>query len=388
MKKSMIIMLMAITLNIYAQPKIAECPLGYGAKASEKTATTVIRENAINANTAKDWFPNQLDLSVLRQNSSLSNPLGTDFKYQDAFNSIDYNALKKDIEKLLTDSKDWWPADFGNYGPLFIRMAWHSAGTYRTGDGRGGSRAAQQRFAPVNSWPDNASLDKARRLLWPVKQKYGDKISWADLIILTGNVSLESMGFKTIGFAAGREDVWEPAKDVYWGAEQKWLDDARHKNGELENPLAASQMGLIYVNPEGPGGNPDPLEAAKAIRETFARMGMDDEETTALNAGGHTFGKTHGKGPGTYIGVAPEEAGIENQGLGWMSTYGSGSGKDAITSGLEVTWTTKPTQWNHDFFKILFENEWELTKSPAGAHQWIAKGDKKIIPDAFDPNVK
>lgn len=378
MKKYMIIVLMAFTLNTYAQKKAD----------TEKTETTMLLEKATNPNTVKDWWPNQLDLSVLRQNSSKSNPMGSDFNYKEAFNSLDYYALKKDIAKLLTDSKDWWPADFGNYGPLFIRMAWHSAGTYRTGDGRGGSRSAHQRFAPLNSWPDNANLDKARRLLWPVKQKYGNRISWADLIMLTGNVALESMGFKTIGFAGGREDVWEPAKDVYWGAEKKWLDDARHQNGELQNPLAASQMGLIYVNPEGPGGNPDPLEAAKAIRETFARMGMNDEETTALNAGGHTFGKTHGKGPGTYVGPAPEAAGIEEQGLGWKSTYGTGKGKDAITSGLEVTWTETPTQWNHDFFKILFENEWELTKSPAGAHQWVAKGEKLSIPDAFDSTVK
>ncbi|HSN60753.1 MAG TPA: peroxidase family protein, partial [Ferruginibacter sp.] len=388
MKKSIMIVLMACTLNTYAQDKAAECPLGFGAKATEKTDAVKLMDKAMNADTLKNWWPNQLDLSVLRQNSAMSDPMGSDFNYQQAFKSLDYLALKKDIEKVLTDSKDWWPADFGNYGPFFIRMAWHSAGTYRTGDGRGGSRAAQQRFAPLNSWPDNANLDKARRLLWPVKQKYGNKISWADLILLTGNVSLESMGFKTIGFAGGREDVWEPAKDVYWGAEKKWLEDARHQNGALENPLAASQMGLIYVNPEGPGGNPDPLEAAKAIRETFGRMGMNDEETTALNAGGHTFGKTHGKGPGTFVGSAPEAAGIEDQGLGWKSTFGTGNGKDCITSGLEVTWTETPTRWNHDFFEILFGNEWELTKSPAGAHQWIAKTDKLSIPDAFDPNVK
>ncbi len=388
MYKYLLMVLMALSFNTYAQENAAECPMGHGVKVSDKTETTMLLEEAGNPNSMQDWWPNQLDLSVLRQNSSKSDPLGSDFKYQDAFASLDYFALKKDIEKVLTDSKDWWPADFGNYGPLFIRMAWHSAGTYRTGDGRGGSRAGQQRFAPLNSWPDNANLDKARRLLWPVKQKYGNKISWADLMILTGNVSLESMGFKTIGFAGGREDVWEPAKDVYWGAEKKWLEDARHQSGQLENPLAASQMGLIYVNPEGPGGNPDPLEAAKAIRETFARMGMNDEETTALNAGGHTFGKTHGKGPGTYVGAAPEEAGMENQGLGWKSTFGTGSGKDCITSGLEVTWTETPTQWNLDFFRILFDNEWELTKSPAGAHQWVAKGDRLSIPDAFDPNVK
>lgn len=389
MKKMITLVLIAFTLNMYAQEEAAECPLGYGAKDdTEKTETTVLREKAMNSNTIKDWWPSKLDLNVLRQNSAESNPMASDFNYQDAFNSLDYFAVKKDIEKVLTDSKDWWPADFGNYGPLFIRMAWHSAGTYRSGDGRGGSRSGQQRFAPLNSWPDNANLDKARRLLWPVKQKYGNKISWADLIILTGNVSLESMGFQTIGFSGGREDAWEPESDVYWGPETKWLDDVRHQNGELENPLAASQMGLIYVNPEGPGGNPDPMEAAKAIRETFARMGMNDEETTALNAGGHTFGKTHGKGPGSHLGPDPEAAGIEEQGLGWKSSYGTGKGKDAITSGLEVTWTGKPTQWHHGFFKILFGNEWELTKSPAGAHQWVAKGDEKFVPDAFDPNVK
>lgn len=296
--------------------------MGYGSD-NEKTETTMLREKAMKAPTNKDWWPNQLDLSVLRQNGVESNPMGEAFDYAKAFQSLDYFQLKKDIEKILTDSKDWWPADFGNYGPLFIRMAWHSAGTYRSGDGRGGSRAGQQRFAPLNSWPDNANLDKARRLLWPIKQKYGNKISWADLMILTGNVALESMGFQTIGFAGGRVDVWEPESDVYWGSETKWLEDVRHNNGELENPLAATQMGLIYVNPEGPGGNPDPLEAAKAIRETFARMGMNDEETTALNAGGHTFGKTHGKGPASHVGYDPEAAGIEEQGLGWKSTYGN-----------------------------------------------------------------
>ena len=384
MKK--LLVYLAIML-LYNNVKAQECPLGHGSK-KEKTETTMLREKALNAPTNKDWWPNQLDLSVLRQNSVESNPMGEMFDYAQAFQTLDYFQLKKDIEKVLTDSKDWWPADFGNYSPLFIRMAWHSAGTYRSGDGRGGSRAGQQRFAPLNSWPDNANLDKARRLLWPIKQKYGSKISWADLMILTGNVALESMGFETIGFAGGRVDVWEPESDVYWGSETKWLENVRYNNGELENPLAATQMGLIYVNPEGPGGNPDPLEAAKAIRETFARMGMNDEETTALNAGGHTFGKTHGKGPANHVGYDPEAAGIEEQGLGWKSTYGTGKGKDAITSGLEVTWTGKPTQWNHGFFKILFENEWELTKSPAGAHQWVAKGDKNFIPDAFDPNVK
>jgi catalase-peroxidase len=336
----------------------------------------------------KDWWPNKLNLEVLKQHSEKSNPMGQNFDYIKEFQSLDYFALKKDIQQVLTQSQDWWPADFGNYGPLFIRMAWHSAGTYRSGDGRGGSRAGQQRFAPLNSWPDNINLDKARRLLWPIKQKYGSKISWADLMILTGNVALESMGFPTYGFAGGRTDVWEPENDVYWGSEKKWLDNARSENGKLENPLAATQMGLIYVNPEGPAGNPDPLAAAKEIRETFKRMGMNDEETTALNAGGHTFGKTHGKGSASHVKEDPESAGIEEQGLGWKSNYKSGKGTDAISSGLEVTWTAKPAQWNYGFFKILFDNEWELTKSPAGAHQWVAKNGKEIIPDAFDPNKK
>lgn len=339
-------------------------------------------------NTNKDWWPNRLDLSVLRQNSALTSPMDADFDYAKAFQSLNYEALKKDLQALMTDSQEWWPADFGHYGGLFIRMAWHSAGTYRTADGRGGSRAGQQRFAPLNSWPDNGNLDKARRLLWPIKQKYGNKISWADLMILAGNVALESMGFPTYGFAGGREDVWEPESHVYWGAETKWLAQARGTGTKLENPLAATQMGLIYVNPEGPAGNPDPLAAALEIRETFARMGMNDEETTALNAGGHTFGKTHGAGPAHHVGPDPEAAGIEAQGLGWKSTYRSGKGTDAITSGLEVTWTAKPTQWNYGFFKILFENEWELTKSPAGAHQWIAVTGNEIIPDAFDANKK
>lgn len=338
----------------------------------------------------KDWWPSLLNVSMLRQNSEKSNPMGPNFNYIKAFNSLDYFALKKDIGEVLTKSQEWWPADFGNYGPLFIRMAWHSAGTYRTGDGRGGSRAGQQRFAPLNSWPDNANLDKARRLLWPIKQKYGDKISWADLMVLTGNVSLEQMGFKTFGFAGGRTDVWEPESNVYWGSEKKWLDDKNRYTGDrkLENPLAAVQMGLIYVNPEGPKGVPDPVAAAKDIRETFGRMGMNDEETVALIAGGHTFGKTHGKGPATHVGPDPEAAGIEEQGLGWKSTYQSGKGKDAITSGLEVTWTSTPIKWGIGFLKILFNNEWELTKSPAGANQWVAKNGKAIIPDAFDPNKK
>jgi catalase-peroxidase len=338
------------------------------------------------ATSNSDWWPNQLNLSILRQNSNLSNPMGQDFNYIDAFKSLDYPALKNDIREVLTQSQDWWPADYGNYGGLFIRMAWHSAGTYRTGDGRGGSRAGQQRFAPLNSWPDNANLDKARRLLWPVKQKYGNKISWADLMILTGNVALESMGFKTFGFAGGREDVYEPNMDVYWGAEEKWMADEERYSGDrkLENPLAAVQMGLIYVNPEGPKGNPDPVLAAKDIRETFARMGMNDEETVALIAGGHTLGKTHGAGPASHVGAEPEAADIEEQGLGWKSTYKSGKGADAITSGLEVIWTSTPTRWSHLFFLNLFENEWELTKSPAGAHQWEAKDPKMMVPDAFD----
>ena len=357
-------------------------------KVQTKT-TTQSTKGSSNVDRNKQWWPNQLNLSVLRQNSELSDPMGANFDYAKEFQSLDYEALKQDLNALMTQSQDWWPADFGNYGPFMIRMAWHSAGTYRSGDGRGGSRAGQQRFAPLNSWPDNGNLDKARRLLWPIKQKYGNKISWADLMILAGNVALENMGFKTYGFAGGRVDVWEPESHVYWGSENKWLDDKRYSEGrKLENPLAAVQMGLIYVNPEGPNGNPDPVLAAKDIRETFGRMGMNDEETTALNAGGHTFGKTHGAGPAHHVGADPEAAGIEEQGLGWKSTYKSGKGTDAITSGLEVTWTGKPTQWNYGFFKILYENEWELTKSPAGAHQWVAKNGKAIIPDAFDANKK
>ncbi|MEI8192827.1 MAG: catalase/peroxidase HPI [Flavobacteriia bacterium] len=339
--------------------------------------------------TNKDWWPNQLDLSLLHQQSSMSNPMGTQFNYRNEFTTLDYFAVKKDLEKVLTESQDWWPADFGNYGPFFIRMAWHSAGTYRTGDGRGGSSAGQQRFAPLNSWPDNGNLDKARRLIWPVKQKYGSKISWADLMVLAGNVALESMGFKTFGFSGGRVDVWEPEKDVYWGKETKWLSDERYSgNRQLENPLAAVQMGLIYVNPEGPNGNPDPLLAAKDIRETFGRMGMNDEETVALIAGGHTFGKTHGAGPASHVGPEPEAERIEAQGFGWKSSYKSGKGEDAITSGLEVTWTSAPTQWSHLYFKTLFGYEWELTKSPAGANQWVAKNGDSIIPNAFDANKK
>ncbi len=339
--------------------------------------------------TNRDWWPNQLDLTVLRQHSNLSDPMGEDFNYEEAFNSLDYEAVKADLRELMTKSEDWWPADYGNYGPLFIRMAWHSAGTYRTGDGRGGSREGQQRFAPLNSWPDNGNLDKARRLIWPIKQKYGNKISWADLMILTGNVALESMGFETIGFAGGREDVWEPASNVYWGSESKWLDDERYSGDrDLERPLAAVQMGLIYVNPEGPNGNPDPVAAAVDIRETFGRMGMNDEETVALIAGGHTFGKTHGAGDAALVGAAPEGAGIEEQGFGWKSDYKSGKAGDAITSGLEVIWTPTPTQWSHGFFVSLFNNEWELTKSPAGAHQWVAKDAPESFPDAFDSEKK
>lgn len=336
----------------------------------------------------RDWWPNQLKLGILRQHSSLSNPMGEQFNYAEEFKSLDLAAVKKDLQALMTDSQPWWPADFGHYGPLFIRMAWHSAGTYRTGDGRGGAGAGQQRFAPLNSWPDNVSLDKARRLLWPIKQKYGRKISWADLMILTGNVALESMGFKTFGFAGGREDVWEPEQDVYWGAETTWLGGDKRYSGDrdLENPLAAVQMGLIYVNPEGPEGNPDPIAAARDIRETFKRMAMDDEETVALIAGGHTFGKTHGAAPASHVGPDPEAAPIEEQGLGWRNSFGTGVGNDTITSGLEVTWTTTPTKWSNNFFWNLFGYEWELTKSPAGAHQWKPKhgAGANTVPDAHD----
>ena len=315
--------------------------------------------------------------------------MGGDFNYAKEFKSLDLAAVKNDLAALMTDSQDWWPADFGHYGGLFIRMAWHSAGTYRTGDGRGGGGRGQQRFAPLNSWPDNVSLDKARRLLWPIKQKYGRKISWADLIILTGNVALETMGFKTFGFGGGREDVWEPDQDVYWGNETTWLDDKRYSGDRnLENPLAAVQMGLIYVNPEGPNGNPDPIAAARDIRETFARMAMNDEETVALIAGGHTFGKTHGAGPASHVGPAPEAAGLEEQGLGWKSSFGTGKGGDAITSGLEVTWTTTPTKWSNNFFQNLFGYEWELTKSPAGANQWTPKGAEAAVPHAHDPSKR
>jgi catalase-peroxidase len=354
--------------------------------------------------TNKDWWPNQLRLDLLSQHSNKSNPLGEKFNYAEEFKKLDFQALKADLNKLMTDSQDWWPADFGNYAGLMIRMAWHSAGTYRVGDGRGGAGRGQQRFAPLNSWPDNVSLDKARRLLWPIKQKYGQKISWADLMILAGNVALENTGFRTFGFAGGREDVWEPDQDVYWGRETKWLGgDERYSRGspgvsdkhsalvkdddskvqhsrDLENPLAAVQMGLIYVNPEGPEGNGDPIAAARDIRDTFKRMAMDDEETVALIAGGHTIGKTHGAGPGSHVGVDPEAASLETQGFGWNSSFGSGKGKDTITSGLEVTWTSTPARWNNDFFQFLFKFEWEKTKSPAGAIQWVAKGADDIIP--------
>lgn len=339
----------------------------------------------------RDWWPNQLRLDVLHQHSDLSNPMNEDFNYTKEFESLDFKALKEDLQALMTDSKDWWPADFGNYGPLFIRMAWHSAGTYRSGDGRGGAGSGNQRFAPLNSWPDNVNLDKARRLLWPIKQKYGKKISWADLMILTGNVALESMGFKTFGFGGGREDIWEPDENTYWGTETKWLDDKRYSGErDLENPLAAVQMGLIYVNPEGPNGDPDPIAAAKDIRETFARMAMNDEETVALIAGGHTFGKCHGAGDASHVGPEPEAAPLEEQGLGWKNNFGTGNGNDTITSGLEVTWTTTPTKWSSNFFWNLFGYEWELTKSPAGAHQWRPKNGagNDSVPDAHDSSKR
>ncbi|GAA3308685.1 catalase/peroxidase HPI [Streptomyces cinereospinus] len=337
----------------------------------------------------RQWWPERLNLKILAKNPPVANPLGEKFDYAEAFQALDLAAVKQDIAEVLTTSQDWWPADFGHYGPLIIRMAWHSAGTYRISDGRGGAGAGQQRFAPLNSWPDNANLDKARRLLWPVKKKYGQSLSWADLMILAGNVALETMGFETFGFAGGREDVWEPEEDVYWGPETTWLDDRRYSGDrELESPLGAVQMGLIYVNPEGPNGNPDPLAAARDIRETFRRMAMNDEETVALIAGGHTFGKTHGAGPADHVGNDPEAASLEEQGLGWKSTFGTGKGGDTITSGLEVTWTSTPTQWSNGFFKNLFEFEYELTESPAGAKQWVAKDAEEIIPDAHDPSKK
>jgi catalase-peroxidase len=361
--------------------KTGKCPVMHGSLTSNSGEGTSNRE----------WWPNQLNLRILHQNSALSDPLGTGFDYAEAFKTLDLAAVKQDIFALMTDSKDWWPADFGHYGPFFIRMAWHSAGTYRTGDGRGGASSGTQRFAPLNSWPDNVNLDKARRLLWPIKQKYGNKLSWADLLVLTGNCALESMGFKTFGFAGGRADVWEPEEDIYWGAERTWLDDKRYSGDrDLENPLAAVQMGLIYVNPEGPNGNPDPLASARDIRETFGRMAMNDEETVALIAGGHTFGKTHGAGDAAHVGREPEAADIEQQGLGWASTYGSGKGGDTISSGLEVTWTSTPTRWSNNFFWNLFGYEWELTKSPAGAHQWTPKHGMgaNSVPDAHDPSKR
>jgi len=361
--------------------KVSKCPV-----------TGATQKHSVGTSGTKnlDWWPNQLKLNILRQNSSLSNPMGEDFNYAKEFKSLDLGVIKEDLHNLMTDSQDWWPADFGHYGPFFIRMAWHSAGTYRTGDGRGGAGSGQQRFAPLNSWPDNVNLDKARRLLWPIKQKYGRKISWADLMILTGNVALESMGFKTFGFGGGREDVWEPEEDIFWGSESKWLESDKRYSGDrdLDNPLAAVQMGLIYVNPEGPNGNPDPIAAAKDIRETFARMAMNDEETVALIAGGHTFGKTHGAGDVIHVGPVPEAAGIEEQGLGWISRFNSGKGGDTISSGLEVTWTQTPSKWSFYFFENLFKCEWELTKSPAGAHQWVAKNGDSVIPDAHDPSKK
>ena len=359
----------------------AKCPFAGGARKH------TVAGGPANA----DWWPNQLNLKILHQHSPLSNPMGEAFNYAEAFKSLDLDAVIRDLHALMTDSQDWWPADFGHYGPFFIRMAWHSAGTYRISDGRGGAGTGNQRFAPLNSWPDNVNLDKARRLLWPIKQKYGRKISWADLMILTGNVALESMGFKTFGFAGGREDIWEPEEDVYWGAEKTWLADQRYTGDrELEDPLAAVQMGLIYVNPEGPNGNPDPLAAARDIRETFARMAMNDDETVALIAGGHTFGKTHGAGDAKLVGPEPEAAGIEQQGLGWASSYGSGKGGDTISSGLEVTWTTTPTKWSNNFFWNLFGYDWELTKSPAGAHQWTPKHGMGAgtVPDAHDPSKR
>ncbi len=361
--------------------KVGKCPFTHGGATSQKTSGT----------TNGDWWPNQLQLNILHQHDRKSNPMGEDFNYNEEFKKLDYDGLKQDLHDLMTTSQDWWPADYGHYGPLFIRMAWHSAGTYRIGDGRGGGGTGSQRFAPLNSWPDNGNLDKARRLLWPVKQKYGNKISWADLILLAGNVAIESMGGKTVGFGAGRPDIWHPEEDTYWGVESEWLGDKRYTGDrELENPLAAVQMGLIYVNPEGPNGKPDPLAAAKDIRETFARMGMNDEETVALIAGGHTFGKAHGAGDAAKVGAEPEAAPIEEMGLGWKNAHGSGMGRDTITSGLEGAWTANPTQWDNGYFDLLFGYEWWLTKSPAGAYQWLAvdPAEKDLAPDAEDPSVK
>ena len=359
-----------------------KCPFNHGKSTGAPVAAGMGPTNS-------DWWPNQLNIQMLSQQSEKTDPMDEDFDYAKEFQSLDLAAVKQDLTALMTDSQDWWPADFGHYGPFFIRMAWHSAGTYRTGDGRGGAGNGSQRFAPLNSWPDNVNLDKARRLLWPIKQKYGRKLSWADLMILAGNVGLDSMGFKTFGFAGGRKDIWEPEEDVYWGAEKEWLADQRYTGDrELENPLAAVQMGLIYVNPEGPNGNPDPVAAARDIRETFARMAMNDEETVALNAGGHTFGKTHGAAEAKYVGPEPEAAPIEEQGLGWKSSYKSGKGPDTISSGLEVTWSQTPTKWSNYYFENLFKYEWELTKSPAGAHQWVAKDAPQDIPDAFDASKR
>ena len=359
-----------------------KCPFNHGKSTGAPVAAGMGPTNS-------DWWPNQLNIQMLSQQSEKTDPMDEDFDYAKEFQSLDLASVKQDLTALMTDSQDWWPADFGHYGPFFIRMAWHSAGTYRTGDGRGGAGNGSQRFAPLNSWPDNVNLDKARRLLWPIKQKYGRKLSWADLMILAGNVGLESMGFKTFGFAGGRKDIWEPEEDVYWGAEKEWLADQRYTGDrELENPLAAVQMGLIYVNPEGPNGNPDPVAAARDIRETFARMAMNDEETVALNAGGHTFGKTHGAAEAKYVGPEPEAAPIEEQGLGWKSSYKSGKGPDTISSGLEVTWSQTPTKWSNYYFENLFKYEWELTKSPAGAHQWVAKDAPQDIPDAFDASKR
>ncbi len=360
---------------------IGKCPVHHGGATSPKSTGTSNR----------DWWPNQLNLNILHQHDRKSNPMGEDFDYAEEFKKLDYYALKQDLRDLMTNSQDWWPADYGHYGPFFIRMAWHSAGTYRIGDGRGGGGTGTQRFAPLNSWPDNGNLDKARRLLWPIKQKYGNKISWADLFILTGNVAIESMGGKTFGFGGGRADVWHPEEDIYWGTETDWLGDKRYTGDrELENPLAAVQMGLIYVNPEGPNGNPDPLASGRDIRETFARMGMNDEETVALIAGGHTFGKTHGAGDAAHVGPEPEGAPIEAQGLGWLSTHGTGKGRDTITSGIEGAWTANPTQWDNGYFDLLFGYQWWLTKSPAGAYQWLAVNpdEKDLAPDAEDPSVR
>lgn len=368
-------------MDSMATANTGKCPFSHGSTTNHNPSAT----------SNKHWWPNQLNLNILHQHDRKSNPMGEDFDYAEEFKKLDYQALKQDLYDLMTNSQDWWPADYGHYGPLFIRMAWHSAGTYRTGDGRGGAGTGTQRFAPLNSWPDNANLDKARRLLWPIKQKYGNKISWADLYILAGNAAIESMGGKTIGFGGGRADVWHPEEDIYWGAEKEWLGDKRYTGDrELENPLAAVQMGLIYVNPEGPNGNPDPLASARDIRETFKRMGMNDEETVALVAGGHTFGKAHGAGDAALVGPEPEAAPLEAMGLGWQSTHGSGIGRDAITSGIEGAWTANPTQWDNGFFELLFGYEWELTKSPAGAHQWVAvnPADEHLAPDAEDASVR